>query len=122
MIQILNDTMDDLIALQITDGVTKEDYDRLAPLIEEKSKQYDKIRLYAELREISDIGLGAIWEDLKMDVKHYNDFHRIAVVGPEDWKENLVDIAKQLVPAEVKYFDATEAQTARAWISEGKSN
>jgi hypothetical protein len=117
MIQILSETSDDLVAIHITDGVTKDDYDKIAPLIDEKCCQYDKIRLYAELSEISDVGLGAIWEDLKMDVKHYNDFYRIAVVGPKDWKENLVDIAKQLVPAEVKYFDAKEVKTARTWIS-----
>ena len=117
MIQILDDTSEDLIALQIKDGVTKEDYDKIKPLIEEKTSRYDKIRLYAELRELTDVGLGAIWEDLKIDINHYNDFARIAVVGPKDWKENLVNIAKQLVPAEVRYFDATEVNAAKAWIN-----
>ena len=122
MIHILDDTGEDLLALRIANGVTKEDYDKINPLIEQKSSEYKKIRLYAELAELSDVGLGAIWEDLKLDVKHYNDFSKIAVVGPEDWKENLVNIAKQLVPAEVKYFDASEKSAAMTWINERKSN
>mgnify|MGYP001105369338 CR=1 FL=1 len=116
MIEILNETREDLIALRISDGVTKNDYDKVSPVIERKAKKFDQIRLYAEIGKASDIGLGAIWEDLKLDVKHFNDFSRIAVVGPADWKENLVNISRQLVPADVKYFDATEINAAKAWI------
>jgi len=116
MIKILEDTSDNIISLQISNGVTKEDYEKISPIIDEKSRQYNKIKLYAELDGLSDVGLGAIWEDLKMDIKHYSDFERIAVVGPHDWKENLVSIARQLVPAEVRYYDASEVQAAKAWI------
>jgi hypothetical protein len=116
MIEILNETREDLIALRISDEVTKDDYEKISPVIESKSKEFEQIRLYAEIGKMSDIGLGAIWEDLKLDVKHFNDFSRIAVVGPEDWKENLVNISRQLVPADVRYFDATEVLAAKAWI------
>lgn len=122
MIRILDNTSENLIALEINDGVTKEDYDKINPIIEEKSLRYDKVKLYAELHAISDIGIGAIWEDLKMDIKHFNDFSKIAVVGPQDWKQNLVDIAKQLVPAEVRYFDASEVAEAKAWIATEKKS
>lgn len=116
MIDILADTHEDLLALKISDGVSRDDYEKVVPVIDNKVEQFKKIRLYAEIGSFSDIGLGALWEDLKVDLKYYNNFSKIAVVGPQDWKEDLVKIAKQLVPADVKYFDETETDTAKEWI------
>jgi hypothetical protein len=117
MIEILKETEGDLLALRFADAITQDDYEKIKPLLEEKVEHHEKIKLYAEIDNFSDVGLGAIWEDLKLDVKYFNNFNKIAVVGPKDWKEDLVKAARQLVPAEVKYFEAKEVNAAKGWIS-----
>lgn len=81
MIEILHETDGKLISTKAVDKLTQNDYDRLIPLLESKIKQHDNLNWYFEMQDFKGWEPKALWEDLKFDAKHANDFDKIAMVG-----------------------------------------
>jgi hypothetical protein len=107
------------IAYLIAEGeLTKQDYDKLIPAMEALIFDHKIIRLYFELQDFHGWELSALWEDLKFDFKHRNDFSRVAVVGDKQWEKWLTNLSKPFTKAAVKYFDLHEKEAAKRWIEE----
>lgn len=117
MIQLLDDGQDDLVAFRISGHVDKRDYDIMLPALEERIKKFGKIRAYVELQEVEDYSVKALWEDIKFDVVHANDFKRATIVGDQKWLEWATILAKPFTTAELKYFNFAERDIAWAWIN-----
>lgn len=81
MIQLLEQSKDDLVAFSISGNVSRSDYNVMLPLLEERIKQHGKIRVYAEVQDVGEYTLQALWEDIKFDMKHATDFSKAALVG-----------------------------------------
>ncbi|TPE45158.1 SpoIIAA family protein [Pontibacter mangrovi] len=118
MLQLLEQSKDSLVALRISGSVDRNDYDVMLPLLQERIKQHGKIRVYAEVQDVEDYSLKALWEDIKFDVKHATDFSKVALVGDKKWVDWLTVMAKPFTSAEVKYFDFSQQPQAWAWINE----
>lgn len=116
MIQILEQTENNLIATKATEKLTTTDYEKLLPILKDRLKQYDKIRWYFEMENFKGWDLMAFWEDVKFDAKHANDFEKIAMVGDKQWEKLLTDLMKPFTSAEIKYFDLKEKDKALQWI------
>ena len=63
--------------------------------------------------------LGALWEDIKFDLKHFGDIERLAMVGDKKWEEWMAKFCGPFTKARIRYFDQSEADKARSWIAEG---
>ena len=116
MIQLLPSPKENLVSLKVSGSLTKEDYDRILPTLETKIRQFGKIKLYVEVEKLALPTLNALWEDLKMDLKHYNDFSYVAVVGEPDWLAAITKLVSPLVPAEVRTYDREDRATAMQWL------
>lgn len=116
MIQLLPSPKENIVALKVSGKLTKADYDHVLPILETKILQFGKIRLYAEVENLELPSLNALWQDLKFDVKHYNDFSHVAVVGEPEWLSALTKLASPLVPAEVRVFKKGESSDALNWL------
>lgn len=60
----------------------------------------------------------ARWDDI--DVDHYIKRHiiRLAVVGDLRWRDNaLLFLFNTMVPFQIEYFPAVQAEFARAWLT-----
>jgi hypothetical protein len=119
MIEILNNFLDNVIALSCEGQVTKEDYDGiLVPAILKALKRHDKIRLlYKTSANVTGYDPGAIWEDLKIGVEHLNRWERVAVVTDVDWIVQMMRIFSFLMPCPMRLFSPLEAPQANAWIT-----
>jgi len=117
MIEILNDTKDDLVAVKATEKLSKDDYDVLIPLLEGRLDTHDKLRMYFEMEDFEGWRIKALWEDVKFDTKHANDFKRIAMVGDRKWQENMTQLMKPFTSADVKFFDLSEKNRALEWVA-----
>ncbi len=118
MIQLLEESRDDLVAFRISGHIDKNDYEVMLPVLEEKIKQHGKIRVFAEVQEVADYSIEALWEDVKFDFKHASDFSRAAIIGDKAWIDWLTVLAKPFTTAEIKYFDFTQREQAWQWINE----
>ena len=61
----------------------------------------------------------ALWEDIKLDFKHWGDIERIAMVGDKAWQEGMSFFCKPFTAAKIRYFGHHETDRARKWVSEG---
>ncbi|WP_022824137.1 STAS/SEC14 domain-containing protein [Hymenobacter norwichensis] len=109
-----------LLALTISGALTKEHYDTIVPLLDEKIARWGKINLYLDVRSFDYITATALWEDIKLDVRHWRDFNRVAVTSDDS---NLLKAAAALAtlvsPAEVRHFPLEQKEHALHWAATG---
>lgn len=116
MLQLLEESKGDLVAIRISGHVDKSDYAVMLPVLEEKIKQHSKIKVYAELQDVETYSLEALWEDVKFDIRHAADFKKAAIVGDQKWLDMLTIVASPFTSAQVKYFDFKEREQAMEWV------
>lgn len=97
--------------------LTKEDYGAFEPAIERSIKEEGKIRLLFEMHDFHGWEAGALWEDIKFDLKHFADIERLAMVGDKKWEEWMAKFCQPFTTAEIRYFDQSEEAEAESWIT-----
>jgi hypothetical protein len=120
MISIEHDR-DNYLVCRISGRLTKADYDAAVPEIEnELLMRNEPLRLMIVLEDFRGWDIAGLWQELKFDVRHGDDFGRIAVLGEsrlEDWGTTL---SKPFFESEMRYFDHEDRGAARAWLSEDR--
>jgi hypothetical protein len=107
-----------IVTLVFKDKLDKEDYELFVPQLEGLMDEGSKIRLLVELKDFRGWSFGALWEDTKFSIKHLRDIERLAIVGDKAWEKGMTVFTKPFTSAKVRYFDESEAETARKWIRE----
>jgi hypothetical protein len=96
--------------------VVKADYQRLIPRFEKAVKDHGPQKVLFDLAGFEGWDLGALWEELKFDVKHLADIQKCAVLGDKQWERAMTDLFKPFITAEVHYFQDVEAAAAIEWL------
>ena len=116
MLQFLDFTYGNIIATKAIGKLREEDMERVHALIHSIIDSGQKVRWYFEMERFTGWDAEGLWEDLKIDLKHVNDYERIAMVGEKKWQDWMTQLMKPFTSAEIKYFDLTERETAIAWM------
>lgn len=116
MIENLNSNKNNIIAIQINGEIVKEEVEKLHERIHEITEKDNKVDFYVELNEFHGYSLDALWEGLKMDAAHINDYRNIAIVGEKRWHEWAAKATELFAGSEVKYFDLNDKEAAKNWI------
>ncbi|WP_371228212.1 STAS/SEC14 domain-containing protein [Roseovarius sp. 2305UL8-3] len=108
----------DVVAVEAVGEITGHDYDEmLVPLIEEKLKEHDKLKLFCKLgSEFESYSLGAAWDDLQLGLKHPLSFSKCALVTDVEWLRRGANVLGPLMPMELMVFQLEEEDAAKAWI------
>ncbi len=106
-----------ILAVLATAKLSIEDYEHFVPEVERLIKQEGKIRLLFHMRDFHGWDAGALWEDIKFDLKHFADIERLAIVGEAKWEEWMAAFCKPFPSAEIRYFDQSQAKEARSWVA-----
>lgn len=106
------------IEVAATGKFEKRDYELFTPAAEELIKEHGKIRVLFIMHEFHGWTAGAIWEDIKFDLKHFNDIERLAIVGESKWEKGMTTFCRPFTTAKIKYFDIASLDDARIWIAE----
>lgn len=107
-----------ILIVPVTGKLEKEDYQRFVPEVERLIKQHGKIRVLLETHDFHGWHAGALWEDIKFDLKHFRDIERVAVVGEKKWEKGMTTFCKPFTTAEVRFFEHGQTDEARAWLEE----
>jgi hypothetical protein len=106
-----------ILSVKASGKLTKENYEEFGPKVEALIHQHGKIRVLIELEDFHGWSAGALWEDIKFDVKHFRDIERLALVGEKKWEKGMATFCKPFTTAEVRYFDRAQVDDAREWIA-----
>jgi hypothetical protein len=106
------------LAVHVSGKVVKDDYQHFVPEFERLTKLHGKLRVLFDMVGFHGWELGALWEDVKFDVKHFSDIERLAMVGDKKWEHGMAMFCKPFTTATIRYFDHADAEKAREWLAE----
>jgi hypothetical protein len=107
----------EVLEVRASGKLSKEDYGHFVPVVERLIKQNGKIRVLFEMHDFHGWEAGALWEDIKFDVKHFGDIQRLAMVGDKKWEQGMAAFCKPFTTAKVQYFDVKDVDKARTWLT-----
>ena len=99
-----------------TGTLTREDYDKWIPEIEDILRVRGKVNMLFEMKDFHGWKVGAAWQDLKFGAKHFRDIERIALLGDKKWQHLMAALCKPFTTAEVRDFTFDEEDEAHRWV------
>ena len=117
-IQIKEENGGKLVAVQVTGKLVRADYEHFVPEFERLIRQHGKLRVLFDMADFHGWDAGAVWEDIKFDIKHFVDIERLAMVGDKKWQHGMAMFFRPFTKATIRYFDHAEATEARKWLGE----
>jgi hypothetical protein len=105
-----------VLEVRVTGKLTKESYQEFVPAVDEQIKEHGKLRILFVMVDFHGWTAGAMWEDLKFDLKHWKDIERLAIVGDKKWEKGMAAFCKPFTKAHIRYFDILQLEEARQWL------
>lgn len=113
---IVESATGNIVEVHASGKLTKEAYEDFVPMTEEKIKKYGKIRVLFIMDDFHGWSAGAVWEDFKFDLKHFNHIERLAIVGETKWEKGMSIFCRPFTTAKIKYFDHKDIEKAHEWL------
>ena len=117
-IQLNEENGGKLLDVHVSGKLAKADYEHFVPEFERLLRQHGKLRLLFNMTGFHGWETGALWEDIKFDVKHFADIERLAMAGDKKWEQGMAMFCKPFTRATIRYFDHTDIAGARQWLGE----
>ena len=118
MIQILDSEKEQVIAVKIEGNISKKDIQKIHPLIHNITNKGMKVRWYFELEDFTGYDLKGLWQDLKVDAAHFDDYGKMAMVGDKKWQELAAEATDFFTGSEVRFFESDQKEEAIEWIKQ----
>jgi len=120
MIKLLGGMPAGVLGLLAIDDVEEEDYrDVMVPAVEAAIAEHGKVRLVFVLGpEFDEFEGDAVWEDLKLGVRHPASFERIAIVTDASWAGPALRVFSLLWPGQARAFRVADLEDAKRWAAD----
>lgn len=105
-----------ILTVELTGKLTTDDYVQFVPKVEQMIKLHGKIRILVEMVDFHGWTAGALWQDIKFDLKHFRDVERLALVGDKEWEHGMADFCMPFTSAAIRYYERNEIDQADTWI------
>lgn len=119
MLQFINDLEPHVVGIHAMGEVTKYDVEKiLLPHIDELVERQGEINYLLVLEtDVQNWTAGAWWDDIKMGLKNFTKWNKIAVVSDQKGVQWFTDAFRFFVPGKSKGFSLNELDEAIAWIT-----
>jgi ubiquinone/menaquinone biosynthesis C-methylase UbiE len=107
-----------ILEVHVSGKLTHRDFQRFVPEFERMIREQGKIRILFEMKEFRGWKMKALWDDLKIDVRHFSAIDRLALVGERRWQRWVRSFCRPFTTAEIRYFDQAAAGEARSWLAD----
>jgi SpoIIAA-like len=87
-----------ILVIKLTGKLAKEDYEQFAPEVDRLIKQHGKLRMLVQMHDFHGWTAGALWQDIKFDLKHFRQIERLALVGEKTGSMAWQRFANRLPP------------------------
>jgi hypothetical protein len=117
-IDLPSESTGNVVTVTASGRLSKRDYEQLVPIVTEVIREKGKIRVLFDMDDFHGWTPGGLWEDIKFDVRHFNDIERIAIVGDAKWQAGMAAFCKPFTTAAVRFFAREQIDQARRWIAD----
>lgn len=120
MIRMLSDMPPGVLGLEAIDDIERDDYENvIVPAVEAAIAQHGKVRLvYVLGHEFDEYEGEAVWEDIKLGVRHPASFERMAIVTDARWAGPATKAFSVLLPGRARAFRLAELDAAKRWAAD----
>jgi hypothetical protein len=120
MLQFIKDLEPHVVGIHAIGEVTKEDIETvLMPRIDELVQRQGEINYLLVLEtDVKNFTVGAWWGDLKVGLKNFTKWNKIAVVSDQKGVEWFTDAFRFFIPGKSKGFAIDQLGEAVKWITE----
>jgi len=118
MIEQLPETSGKILGFRMSGKLHDADYKMFVPLIDAAIAKEGKVRLLVEFHDFQGWDAHALWDDVKFATTHCTKLERIAMVGEKTWQKWMAAVCKPFTMAKIHYFDASQIDAAKAWLTE----
>jgi len=73
--------------------------------------------LYVTAEDFTGFDPGAMWDDVKMGMRHFSGWDRVALVSDVPWIRTTTAAMSFMIPAEIRLFHLNELDEATQWIT-----
>ena len=124
MLKILKGFEHDTLAIRASNIVSANDYkDILMPELESKLKDHASIKIWYEFdKSFEGFTVGALWDDTKLGLFHFNDFYRVVILANDDLIRGMVSTLARIFPCPVNLFYLNESDLALTWLKKAQAN
>jgi hypothetical protein len=105
-----------VVEVEMIGKLTHGDYLEFMPELDRLVQKCGKLRVLFEMIDFHGWDTAAAWDEIKLDIKHFNHLERMAMVGDKKWEKGLTFFARPFTTAEVRYFDRADIAAARTWL------
>jgi hypothetical protein len=108
-----------VLVINLSGKLTRADYKQFLPDVERLIREHGKLRMLVRMHDFHGWTMGALWEDIKFDWKHFRDIERLAIVGDRKWEAGMAVFCKPFTAATVRYFNESKYDESARWVNEG---
>ncbi|MCL1044950.1 STAS/SEC14 domain-containing protein [Shewanella electrodiphila] len=107
---------DVFLSLKAKGTLTHQNYLTITPIIDSALAEVDhpKVKVFIDGTELDGWEMRAAWDDLKLGLKHGNEFEKIAIYGNKGWQEVAGKIAKWFIQGDSQFFE--DKDKALKWL------
>jgi hypothetical protein len=119
MFRFIKDLPEYVVGIHAVGEVNKDDYEKvLVPRLDELVARQGEINYLLILEtDVKNFTAGAWWDDLKLGLKHFTKWNKIAVVTDQKGVEWFSDLFRFFIPGKSKGFPLAKLNEAIDWIS-----
>jgi hypothetical protein len=120
MLQFIRDLEPHVVGIHAVGEVTKEDIETvLIPRIDDLVKRQGEINYLLVLEtDVKNFTVGAWWDDLKLGLKNFTKWNKIAIVSDQKGVEWFSDAFRFFIPGKSKGFSLDQLDEAVKWITD----
>ena len=106
-----------VMEVQVSGKLSAEDYKQFVPEFERRLQKHGRVRVLFDMTDFHGWDAGALWEDIKFDLKHFGDIERVAMIGDKKWEKGMSVFCRPFTKAKVRYFDHAQEKEAHTWVA-----
>ncbi|AXX92614.1 STAS/SEC14 domain-containing protein [Malaciobacter molluscorum LMG 25693] len=104
------------LTMKVKGKLTHEDYETIFPILDNALEgiTQPKIKALVDCSEFEGWELQAAWDDIRLGLKHGNEFEKIAIINNKKWLEISASVVSWFIQGEIKNFE--NEQEAFNWL------
>ena len=117
-IQLNEENGGKILVVHVSGKLTKAHYQHCVPEFERLLRQHGKLRVLFDLTGFHGWDGGAMWDEIKFDIKHFAYIERTAAVGDKKRQHGMAAFFTPFTKATTRYLDHADAAEACKWLGE----
>jgi len=107
-----------ILCFRISDTLTRVEVSHMQSAAVDGIRQWGKVSALVVLEDFRGWEKASGWEDTSFADEHDPNMERMAIVGPEEWRDWVYAFAgRGFRPVAIEYFSPQQLDEARKWLS-----